>query len=843
MIERKLFQEIPGGKNQFHSAVLTSFSFNFHHFEYQVLKELRRKWITSVTVLADQNMLDDLLGVASDHLKELSQSYCVIGRKAKGAFHPKINFFIGDDKILVFFGSGNITPGGHGKNHELFTGFYADKENKTQLPLIIECWNYIKHLAIDIEGYPKQHLFDTLPNTCDLLISPPSNSSNHTFLHLDETTDIALLYNEQSSIFGQIATLVPSKDINKITIVSPYYDSDGQSLINLLTQFPNASLDAYLPSDFGLPPVNLKDNKSINFYAWEATNRGKKTITAQNEYKRKLHSKIFHFQSDKYEYCLLGSANATVPGLGSLTIKPLNEEFGALYRSSKKGFLSKLGIIGPKKKVYLSDFNRVNINTPITEESTHKIKKVTITNVDCFNQNFKVHFSLKVYPFDGFIAFFDSQGILITELPINLSTNELFIIKLSEIDICNNPVYITFLDAQKNPCSNKQLINFINKLLNTDPSKGNRNIRQIINSISCGQLNEFEIIELINNIQSRSKEKNIPQQKGHALACKDNILACEMTYQEAIAAAVSHEHHEIVIGTYSSTQLWESLVHLFELKNSASDEQTMDEEEEAKTDRSRDRNRPHEDTFVIVIKDTSQAHRMMNRLNKMIDTYLKNIESISFNKDHKIGIIDLSEFLLISQVLTSVCNFSHFKFNKPDEEAEWKKQTHNIFLHSMIDILENFAKLWIKVNGVEQPKNEYEVNRLEQYIEQAKSHIFISLFLIDRINNSEFIRQKLELISINLLHFMGLPNQNFNQYINNIISSLEEHTLSADNIITLKERFCDKFNILAESHNYFIFDHSGICQIIETTGNKYEYISLFNKGQIHPNDFKKLRIN
>lgn len=126
MEEKKLFYEIPGGKYNFHSAILTSFSFNFHHFEFQVLKSLRQRWISSVMVLADQRMLDDVLGVASGNLKQLSQLYSVIGMNAKGAFHPKINFLIGDDKLLVIFGSGNITPGGHGKNHELFTGFYVD---------------------------------------------------------------------------------------------------------------------------------------------------------------------------------------------------------------------------------------------------------------------------------------------------------------------------------------------------------------------------------------------------------------------------------------------------------------------------------------------------------------------------------------------------------------------------------------------------------------------------------------------------------------------------------------------------------------------------------------------
>ena len=129
MQERKLFQEVPGRRNDFHSAVLTSYSFNFHHFEYQVLRTLRQKWITNISVMVDQHMLDGSIGLASGNLKQLSQSYSVNGISSRGAFHPKMNFLIGDSKLLLFFGSGNITPGGHGKNHELFTSFYADSRD------------------------------------------------------------------------------------------------------------------------------------------------------------------------------------------------------------------------------------------------------------------------------------------------------------------------------------------------------------------------------------------------------------------------------------------------------------------------------------------------------------------------------------------------------------------------------------------------------------------------------------------------------------------------------------------------------------------------------------------
>jgi hypothetical protein len=838
MINKKLYQEIQGGKNQFHSAILTSYSFNFHHFEHQVLKELRRKWITSVTVMADQRILDDMLGVASSHLKELSQSYTLLGRTAKGAFHPKINFFVGDDKLLLVFGSGNITPGGHGKNHELFTGFYADNENLTQLPLIIECWNYLMYLSKDFEGYSK-NLFQSLPGHCDLLKSPPS--AEHTFHQLDETTEVALLYNEQSSIFDQLSMLIPNEQIDKITIVSPYFDEEGQTLLNLLKQFSNAKMDVYLSTNFGLPPTKLIPNQSIMFYAWEETKRGKETINSKEEYNRKLHSKFFHFHAPNYEYCLIGSANATVPGLGAFNIKPVNEEFGALYKTSKKGFLSKLGITGTKKKVPYTDLKRDQSHSPGDRQDEAYTKKMIITNVDCFNHSMKIHYKRKTNITDGFVVLFDGHGVLIKEQPVVFSDNETLSIKISEVDIRLNPAYILLKDEEKKNCSNKQLVNFVNKLINTDPSKGNRDIRQVINSISCGQFNEFEVIELINNIQSAKDKKSIVG-KSQALKDKDNSIAVSMTYQEAVSAAKSGHDYQIIVDTYSSNQLWKTLTQLFSHRYDLADSDLKNEEEDADTGSSHDRTHKIDDSYIIVVRNSNQIQRMTKSLKTMLFNYLQNIKRISWDKNHKISSIDLSEYLLITHVFTSVCYFAIFEFKKADDELFRMDQSNGIFRHSMFDIIENFAKLWIKIKNQEQPEEEYEQLNLQKLQQQALFQTFLYLCLLDKSLTEDFIKTKLQLIAFNLIYSMGLPDNSFSQYINNMAPSLGENSINPGSIIAFKDELCLKYNNMAESGEFFIIDHSGICQVISENSHKLDYISIFQKGQISPTKFKKLRL-
>ena len=135
MSEQKLFHEIPKSAD-FHSVVMTTFSFDFHHFESQVLRILKNKGVTNVNIFADTAMLDQSIGLATGRLKSVSRAYSVNAIPCRGAFHPKLTIMAGENDVLLLQGSGNITNGGHGKNHELFNVFYANKEDQIQLPLI-----------------------------------------------------------------------------------------------------------------------------------------------------------------------------------------------------------------------------------------------------------------------------------------------------------------------------------------------------------------------------------------------------------------------------------------------------------------------------------------------------------------------------------------------------------------------------------------------------------------------------------------------------------------------------------------------------------------------------------
>ena len=137
---------------------MTTFSFDFHHFESQVLKQLKKNGVTNVSLFADGAMLDECIGLATGHLKSLGTSYSINGIPSGGAFHSKLTLLASETEVMLLQGSGNITSGGHGKNHEIFNGFYATLENQTQLPLILEAWDYIISITAGVKGFSSDKL-------------------------------------------------------------------------------------------------------------------------------------------------------------------------------------------------------------------------------------------------------------------------------------------------------------------------------------------------------------------------------------------------------------------------------------------------------------------------------------------------------------------------------------------------------------------------------------------------------------------------------------------------------------------------------------------------------------
>lgn len=299
--EHIIFQDIPLKGNDFHSAVLLTYSLDLVNIDSRIRNILHKKKICSLNIFADKNQLENMYSFISPlSISNLGRDYTITAVQSPGAFHPKINMFIGYDSLMCIFGSGNLTVGGHGKNHELFTGFIADNENNAQLPLLQEIWSYIQNMTLVTGSFEKKRILEEIPLNCSLL-EKPFDFTPHSLVRINDNLDAALIYDDnQQSIFSQIANIVPRSDVNKIIVVSPFFDKDGRTLDNLQKEFSNAEFDVLIQNDTRALPYGLK-NEKINFFDFNETPRGKKNY---KNFQRNLHCKMILFITNDKELLL-----------------------------------------------------------------------------------------------------------------------------------------------------------------------------------------------------------------------------------------------------------------------------------------------------------------------------------------------------------------------------------------------------------------------------------------------------------------------------------------------------------------------------------------------------------
>ena len=849
MDEKQIYLEIPGGRNKFHSAILTSFSFNFHHFEYQVLKTLKQKWVTNVGVLVDSDMLDKTIGLSSGGLRQLTQSYSINGLKSKGAFHPKISFLIGDNEMLMIMGSGNISAGGHGKNHETFTTFYADSLKSPFLPLLIETWRYIQFLAKDVEGYSKDRIFNIIPRNCELL--KKTEIQPHLFYNVDEQTEIALVYNDSTSILNQLLKLIPPESINLITIVSPYFDEDGSFLLSLLEKFPNAKLHVYIPNDFGLPPNKMNENKSISFFSWENTTRGNIKIKGSDKYVRKLHSKLFNFQSNDTEYCLIGSANATVAAFGTEYSPGINEEFGAIYKAKNLNFLKKLGVSGAKKIVQPSSYLRTN--TIILEGDTIVRSGIQLRLLSCDLNGLTLKLFLKheIKLEIIFIIIYNYIGIEIFKEEIVKLNQKVVSISISTECLKLNPAYVIIESYNGETISNKQVINYLDKLYHTDPSKENRTIQGLIGALEIGKINAFQIMTYINDLSSKENtQTKIPTiLNSNTLFTKAPEVHSEMTYSEAVEASKNQESNSKLVQTHNTIRLWQTIFRLFLDKNESNNEELNDEEEDGSTSVSNQRKSIIEDDEPTKINDKSVANQTLRNTEKLAFDFVKAMQNSYTDKVHKINEVTICQFLLVSHIITSIHYYTNYELPFDKEKntykgytpEEWKKLLRNSYHKIMQDVIVAFAKFVLSHELIEYSNNEHNGSKMQEYTKAALKHIVIYNYLINKNYAENTHSQITDLACLSIFKKLGVCDDNFDEYVEAVSKSNTEVYFNYRSVLQLKNKLDEMQS--NKDKKLFYQESFGVCLVKEIGSSRIKYRSIVDSNlifEIYENHYKKI---
>tara|TARA_R110002126_G_scaffold208042_2_gene354988 strand:- start:1437 stop:4067 length:2631 start_codon:yes stop_codon:yes gene_type:complete len=643
MIENKLFHKIPKNAD-FHSAIMTTYSFGFYHFEAQVLKTLKSKGVTNISVFADTTMLDQSIGFATSHLKSLSTSYSVCGVPCKGAFHPKIIILAGEEEVMLIQGSGNITSGGHGKNHELFNVFYANKDDNKQLPLIQEAWLYLKELTKNVEGISKEKL-NWVSSNCNLL--KKNIRKKHQFYTISDSFRVALLYNSESGIWSQLNKLISLSKVSELIVFSPFYDENGGLLKKFLELNNAISITAFLQPNKGIHPFKMVQEKNVRFYSWESTARAKKRINKIRE--RKLHSKIFCFLIDEEVYLLIGSPNATISAFGVEDYRGANDEFAVLIHLKDNTVFKELGLYGDYENVKPQDNKQIiKVESEIEEEQKENQRKIKLLGVDNNRGDLTVFIYNSTVHKKAILVIYNHWGEILEKHNVSLKKDKIKII-LDKKNNTNTSGYVQFLNEENSIISNKQVINDLQNLWNTNPSVENRKLMKLSSLLETGDNKVFDVINFFNDIHSnrQTKRKEIVSNPEGIEEKEEEHSPSDMTYEEAISFNEENQKNKEFLSQHNTVKVWDAIEKHFRDLTLSESEDDMDDEEEANATDSRERKDKKERTSPIEQNSIKVLENNRKKISKFFDNYIIALKKISVLENYEVGIVDYAMLLIV----------------------------------------------------------------------------------------------------------------------------------------------------------------------------------------------------
>ncbi len=354
MIERRNILDLIGKhRGKYHSCVITCYSLDFSFFEERVLPTLRLANIKNVNVLADGHYLEmaqeATIGKEFRHNKTFTYNFQPIYEQ--GVFHPKILLLTGMKHGLLIIGSGNITSSGLNTNDEIWGAFHLDNIGNENAPLFGAVWKYLQPLLNKSLGFIPQKI-DWIRKQSPWLNELPIADDWINLVSLD--LRVRFMSNTgSSSLYLQLVSSIPSREVEELTVISPYYDRNGRLISLLKDTYKPDFMRCLVDPNSGLLPLDLEQTVAdqISFHSWSDCKKD------YDEKYNRLHAKIFHFKTrDNQEYMFLGSANATTAAMGSNSAPAANAEAGMLIHRSgaEKTWLQELKVQIPETTVELN---------------------------------------------------------------------------------------------------------------------------------------------------------------------------------------------------------------------------------------------------------------------------------------------------------------------------------------------------------------------------------------------------------------------------------------------------------------------------------------------------------
>jgi hypothetical protein len=317
----KLYERL--GDSGFHSSIISTFGIDFDAYESIVLTRLSAAGCRNNIVVADERMLLHALAGASILPRRAGRQYSISGATARGVFHPKLFLQVGRRRGRLIVASANVTASGLAGNLELAGSVECSDEASAAQRIVAAGWGYLRgHLDQNRSSIGRQLAW--LQARASWLLT--AESSMEAVPLADGTALAFFATDEATGIMERFIRQIGSDHIERLVVLSPYWDEDLAALIELC--------ERVRPSDV----VLLVDKKRALFPgpALQHVPTVRVLDVASLGDGRFIHAKLIVASSTAADHVLYGSANCTIAALGRQHFSGTNEE-ACLYRRLPSG--------------------------------------------------------------------------------------------------------------------------------------------------------------------------------------------------------------------------------------------------------------------------------------------------------------------------------------------------------------------------------------------------------------------------------------------------------------------------------------------------------------------------
>jgi len=340
----------------FHSSILSTFSVDPAFYDVSLQLRLRGLGCQNNLLLADAVMLEQSLEAIPDAFANAGRKYLIVPVITTSCFHSKLSLRYGKAKARLIVGSANVTSAGWAGNLELVSTLSwqardEDDDSEVHRTLFVRAHQWMSAMIAPNHDNKAAYKLELIRSQSPWI--DDNGLEGDAPFELSDGSKIDLLLSDPTNSNGLADRMLKLVDepVERLTIISPYWDNKLSALKRLNTAVGNPDLRIFLsqsarnPSRSSTFPVAAIGKLAPKFHPIGSSDESSD---------RFLHAKMFLFQGSDHDFLFIGSANCTVAALGAPGKAGTNHEC-LLYRKLPRGSVKKDLKLSYKSKIAVAD--------------------------------------------------------------------------------------------------------------------------------------------------------------------------------------------------------------------------------------------------------------------------------------------------------------------------------------------------------------------------------------------------------------------------------------------------------------------------------------------------------